>query len=188
MGAQPGSRLKVALLIAFIVVVLAGAAYLAMQFVFPSTASSLGLPVIGVDGKPAFRIQAGDILGTRVPELPITDPDVNGTLANKQDNSLFVNFINKGNGDPSGGVSPTYEVVITRDTRVYRDATLDSVNKQDSIQNLNMVVEPMAVENIRTGDIIHAWGDNRGDRLVATVVLVRVNPQKIDPLNSGSGQ
>ena len=141
-----------------------------------------------MDGKPAIRIQAGDILGTRLPELPTTDPDVNGSLANKQDTSLFVNFSDKGNGDPSRGLSPTNEVVITRDTRIYRDATLDSVNKQESIQNLSMVVEPMAVEDIHTGDIIHAWGENRGDRLVATVMLVRVNPQRIDPLNSGSGK
>ena len=79
-----------------------------------------------------------------------------------------------------------------RFSMLLRDATLDSISKQDIIQNrggtYDMVVEPMAVEDIHTGDIIHAWGENRGDRLVATVVLVRVNPQRIDPLNSGSGQ
>ena len=186
MGAHPGRRLKAALLIAALVIVLAGAAYLAMQFVFPGTASSLGLAVIGVDGKPAIRLQAGELLGTRVPELPAKDPDVNGSLTDRMGNSLMVNIMNKGNGDSSEDLDPNYEVVITRDTRVYRDATLDSVTKQDSIQNLNMVVEPMAVENIHTGDIIHAWGEIRGDRLVATVVLVRINPPKIDPLNAGS--
>ena len=161
-------------------VALAGAAYFGMQFIFPGAAASLGLPVLRAGGKQQFRIEVN-----RSPELPAADPDVDGTITSEQDNSLFFTIFSKGNSDPSASSGPINEVVITRDTKLLRDATLDLVNKQDIIRNngatLDMVVEPMAIKDIQAGDIIQVWGEKRGDRWVATDVLVMVNVSKIDP-------
>ena len=173
-------KIKLTILIAAAVVALAGAAYFGMQFIFPGAAASLGLPVLRAGGKQQFRIEVN-----RSPELPAADPDVDGTITSEQDNSLFFTIFSKGNSDPSASSGPINEVVITRDTKLLRDATLDSVNKQDIIRNngatLDMVVEPMAIKDIQAGDIIQVWGEKRGDRWVATDVLVMVNVSKIDP-------
>jgi len=75
---------------------------------------------------------------------------------------------------PSG---PTTEVVITKDTKIYRDASMDSVPKpQPGSGDVNMgiqqVLDPVDISQIVTDSMVQVWGQKRGDRLIADTIVV----------------
>jgi len=167
---MPNSRLRLIFLIVAGVALLAGAAYLAMLYVFPGSniARSLGLP--GANGKTGIRIEQ-----LRAPELPATDPNAEGSITAVQDNSLFIT--QTAEGDQGGGQS--IEVVVSHATHLYRDATMDNTSKADIIRSgsrtVDMIVQPMKIADVAAGDDLVAWGELRGTRLIATDVLVMKN-------------
>ncbi len=98
-----------------------------------------------------------------------------GSLETRQDNSLMVR------PDSKGAPAALVEVVLTKDTRLYRNATGDQLHGASSAgTTIQMVVAPYRSDQIAVGDRIIAWGGRRGDRLVAEVVM-------IEPQASGSG-
>ncbi len=103
-------------------------------------------------------------------ELPPTNGDVGGLVSAVQDQTVTV-----APKAPAGVNSPPVQVVITTATKVYRDATRDNglniVNGK--VQQHVVTYDPGL---IKVGDGLVAWGDQRGDRLAATVVMVVVPP------------
>ena len=131
----------------------------------------------------------------RAPELPQSAPDVRGQLVEAKDNSLTVSTFGEGlaggkvsastssgsGNSPStstGGdssASTTTEVVVTQNTKVYRDTTFDAMSGGPPADGkIQQKVEPYTLaQAAKDGvDSVTAWGAKRGDRLVADVVVL----------------
>jgi hypothetical protein len=113
---------------------------------------------------------------TPAPELPIVHPDLTGVVTRIQDNSLFVTQATNvsTNAPPSG---PVTEVVVSQKTLIYRDTTLNTVPtpRPGTTTNLGVqqVVELADLSSISTDSFVQVWGQQRGDRLNADMILVQ---------------
>jgi hypothetical protein len=76
-----------------------------------------------------------------------------------------------------GSGAPVTEVVITHDTKIYKDTTWESFGFSDvdeSAETSNTIeqkVEPGPANEIGTSAMVTVWGERRGDRVVATFIL-----------------
>ncbi len=119
-------------------------------------------------------------------ELPDTPPEAAGIFVRRQDNSFFV-----GTGgvtmevlqeeDGTGEIESSYdgpvlEVVVVNETQVYKDVTLTDLEEPPSSGVVKQKLEPGSIEEIGDNSSIQAWGERRGDRVVASV-LVYSQPQ-----------
>lgn len=116
------------------------------------------------------------------PELPTDQPGVGGVFLRQEDNSYFVGTgstsvsIQVENGETSTAVDhsgPEIEVVVTGDTIFYEDITEvsfeSSESKEQTLQQVVRQVDPPA--ELSQGASISVWGERRGDRITATVVV-----------------
>jgi hypothetical protein len=114
-------------------------------------------------------------------ELPDAKPDVAGLFASRKDNSIFVtqgdHFMAMVNKDGSvstqtDGNGQQIEIVVTTDTTIYKDVTqppdVKSVPTDGKVQQQ---VAPGSLDEISTNSFVSAWGDKRGDRLIAKVLV-----------------
>ncbi|MCK6627069.1 MAG: hypothetical protein L6R45_18070 [Anaerolineae bacterium] len=124
------------------------------------------------------------------PELPPTPPEVNGLFVRREDNSIFVGTgeiemaitMDQATGERQSSSSysgPVLEVVITRETTIYRDETGFPEPGQVSggKQTIQQVVKPVesleALGEDTKNTEIQAWGTRSGDRVVAQVLVYR---------------
>lgn len=163
-----------------LVLLLAGGAFvLAQQLAGGSLLSQLG-------GGPRVKLASGD--GKVVDaefvasdELPDASPEVSGAYSSRQDNSLFVDeteggFFISGNDDGTFSVTNTTgnikEVVVTGETQVYVDVTLEDIdNAVDDDGKIYQTLRAGTVEEIGEMSFVRAWGERRGDRLIADLLL-----------------
>ncbi len=146
----------------------AGVAYLAMRLLNPNPSAFGNLQLPGVNADPNAQKSDASVEVELAPEIPAVAPDLVGLLVEKKDNNLIVRPQSKG-----GGEAQMTEVVITGDTQIYRNATGDNLNEPPPPgAMIQMVVEPWTVNQIDSGDNIIVWGEQRGDRLNAKVVLI----------------
>lgn len=116
------------------------------------------------------------------PELPTDQPGVGGVFLRQEDNSYFVGTgstsvsIQVENGETSTAVDhsgPEVEVVVTGDTIFYEDITKVSFeaseSKEQTVQQEVREVEQPS--ELAKGASMAVWGERRGDRIVATVVV-----------------
>ncbi len=114
-------------------------------------------------------------------ELPQSPPDVTGIFSRREDNSIFVT---SGDGtytvmvDESGNViadtggnAQEVEVVVTGDTVVYKDVTQSQFDGPPAGGKIQQKVEPGSADEIGQNSFVTVWGEKRGDRLIASVVL-----------------
>jgi hypothetical protein len=170
---------------AVLILLLAGAAFVGARLL-----NGQGLPGLSSGGGPGFslggnggknvRINAGDILPAK--ELPQTPADVRGLFDHRQDNSIFIGtgkVMMSVKKDPSGNVQtssshdgPTVEVVVTTQTKIYMDVTMnqfDGPPPQD--QKIQQVLEAGSVDEVGQNSMITAWGKKTGDRFIAEVLV-----------------
>jgi hypothetical protein len=116
----------------------------------------------------------------RAEELPEEPPDVAGAFERRQDNSIFVNETDGGfalGKDDDGTLSVTNatgkisEVVITAETDVYVDLSMEMLDEAVAEGVLRQILEPGTVEEIGELSFVRAWGEMRGDRLVASLLV-----------------
>lgn len=167
-----------------LVLLLAGAAFLAGQLV------GEGSLVKKVVGGPRVSFSPGD--GTsvearfeRAKELPDESPDVTGFFARREDNSVFVNEA-AGDGfiismDEDGSISTNAgdketEVVVTNETLVYVDVTAESFDESFEGDTVQQKLKPGTVEEIDEYSIVMAWGDKRGERVIARLLVYTKPP------------
>jgi len=157
--------------IVFGLALLAGAAYVAVSLTVPNGPALGGLRLPGLAGTPSSKKGGGiSIDVVPAPGIPVTSPDLVGSLVEKKDNSLMTRPQTKG-----GGEAPPTEVVVTGDTKLYRNATGDSLTTPPPPgTKVQMVVETWTVAQINPGDSLIVWGARRGDRIVADVILVEL--------------
>ncbi len=179
-----------------LVAVLAGAAFVGAQLLTGKGQAGLssGPEVsIGPGGRTAYS-------DDRQPakELPHVPADARGVFDHRQDNSIFVGTGNAtftAQKDQSGHVQilsshdgPTVEVVVTPQTIVYKDVTMQqSIGKPHPNGKVQQVVEPGNLDDLSTASTITAWGKKTGDRIVADVLLYLVPVINGDPGGGGKG-
>lgn len=120
------------------------------------------------------------------PELPTQNADLRGLITDIKDNSLYVAQMNNikvsvinGNTQmlqptPEG---PYTEVVVSKDTKIWRDVTMED-NQQpsggtaDQPVEIQQKVEASDISAIASGSFVQVWGQRRGDRLIADAIVV----------------
>ncbi len=170
-----------------LILLLAGAAFVGGRLLNGQGLSDLssGIQVSnGPGGGTQVRSHGGNVIPAK--ELPQTPPDVNGIFDHRQDQSIFV-----GTGtvqvlaqkDASGKVQvssshsgPVIEVVVTTQTIIYKDVTMQQFNGKPLTpgQQIQQVVEPGSLDKIGqpgSSPIVTVWGRKTGDRYIADVIV-----------------
>ena len=161
-----------------LVLLLAGGAYMAGQLLSPG-------PEMGDADGPTIKIGMGkgpltEAVWVPAEECPTEDPDVAGAYSRRQDNSVFVNETKDGfmiSQDESGSFAVTnttgkiHEVVVTGETGVYVDSTNEQLDEAMLDGKLYQKLGPGTIEEIAGLSYVRAWGEKRGDRLIASVLI-----------------
>ena len=151
-----------------VVVVLAAASYVAISLV---TTGSIGLGALPLPGAAGGNPQRHRYEVIQPTEVPQTLPDMVGPVVAIKDQDFTVQSHSKGSVEQNG---PRTEIVIAADTKVYQDITTrDTSSIVDG--KLQMRVAPYAYNQIKVGDLLMVWGNQRGDRLTAEAVIVEVS-------------
>ena len=167
-----------------LVLLLAGAAFVGARLLngqgspFTSKGSGSG-PSLSLGG-PGGKMVKLDIEPSK--DLPQTTADVSGLFDHRQDNSIFV-----GTGrvtmafkkDPSGKVEtssshdgPTVELVVTSQTKIYKDVTMRQFDGPPPAgQKIQQVLEAGSLDDVGQSSMITAWGKKTGDRFIAEVLV-----------------
>lgn len=117
----------------------------------------------------------------RAKELPTQPMDVSGILVRRTDNSLFLgtgNITPKQVLNPDLSVriektldGPMVEVVINHATTIYKDVTAKQYQHGLPSGRVQQIIEPGSPDDIAENRTVIVWGERRGDRVVATVLL-----------------
>jgi len=160
----------------FVVLLLAGAAFVGGQLLGDQnqvTGEESGPRVIrsGPGGTQSLEIVPAE-------ELPSAPADVKGLYVRREDNSLFVGtgevMLNIRDGEViSDYDGPEIEAVVTHDTVVYRDKTQYGTDEAED-GKIQQVVKPGSLEEIEKHSLISAWGQERGSRLFAEVLVYKI--------------
>ena len=161
-----------------LVLLLAGGAFMAGRLL------SAG-PEAGDQDGPTIKIGMGkgplvEVQWVPAEECPTADPEVAGAYARRQDNSIFVDETQDGfriSQDESGSFSVTnttgqiHEVVVTGESSVYVDTTNEEIDEALSDGKLYQKLKAGSIEEIADLSYVRAWGERRGDRLIASVLI-----------------
>jgi hypothetical protein len=195
----PAPKSKAPLYIALglvLIIALVSAAFLAGRLLNQTAAPSGSQGVRPFEGAggvagPGAGGPGGDVMSVQVqvnpaPELPKLPPEVTGPFVSREDNRLFIGTCNTGiaigeaSGESSGGGprvevqgcgdGPQVEVVVTQDTRVYRETTqLDP--SQPPSGAIQQTVAPGSVDELSGDTMVIVWGRRTGDRVIAEVLM-----------------
>lgn len=116
-------------------------------------------------------------------EVPQTQPDASGIFDHRQNNSVFIGTgkvqvqVQPGPNGSVGSAShsgPTVEVVVTTQTMLYRDTTMDQYNDKalpNGSPTIQQVLEPGTLDDLGQGSMLTVWGKKTGDRFIADVLV-----------------
>lgn len=167
---------------AVLVAALLAAAFLAGRLfnrTTPTGPQGLDLPngAVGFgNGGPGDDTFSVELQVTRAAELPQLPPEVTGMFVKREDNRLFLSTGNMGvaisGGDvaQSNGDGPPVEVVVTQDTKVYRENTQLDPGKPPS-GPIQQTVAPGSVDELTDNTAVIVWGRRTGDRVIADVLM-----------------
>lgn len=175
------------------VAVLGGAAYVASQMLNQSKpqAGAGGGQMILQGGAPGAGAQMREFKMPKIkraPDLPASAPDLTGLYLRRQDNSLFIGTGNVTLAIPPAGASggqmsaktdgPMVEVVITRNTQIYKDTTPITFEAIELGKEIQQKVELIGsldelADQLDEASGLTVWGTRNGDRYIAQMVLYR---------------
>ena len=137
--------------------------------------------------EPGGNFPSGPLLiePKRAAELPAQEPDSAGIVVRREDNALFIgtNIVKFDTvRDASGKITdtriaydgPVLEVVTTHDTIIYHDVT--EIDRQKVVNQIQQVVKPGQLDDIRANAALQVWGERHGDRLIARVMVYSYLP------------
>lgn len=123
----------------------------------------------------------------RAPELPQTLVDVEGVFDHRQDNKIFVGtggmttVVQPGGAPQTSHDGPTVEVLVTNETKIYKDVTMNQFSgPPPEGQQVQQVVQPGSLDEVGQGSMLTMWGTKSGDQITASV-LVYALPNSITP-------
>lgn len=114
-------------------------------------------------------------------ELPDSTPDLVGVFVRREDRSVFV-----GTGNVTMGMSisdggemetsanydgPVLQVVTTRDTLIYQDATDMQFDNPPADGKIQQVVKPGSLDDMAKNNLVTVWGERQGDRVIARILV-----------------
>jgi flagellar basal body-associated protein FliL len=201
--AKKSRRLLWVILGVALVLILGAAAYLGGRYLQKGPTAlgggngGLFLSSNGPGGQVSRSISKNDIIPA--PELPQAAADATGVFVRRQNNSFFIGTgkvtlqvrkqADNPNSTPQTASSydgPVVEVVVTNNTKVYRNDTFQNIKDLPSNgTKIQQKVVPGSVDEIGQNSIINAWGKKTGDRLVADVLLIN-NPIVMTAPGSGN--
>ncbi len=167
-----------------LIVLLAGAAFIGARLLngqgLPLVSSGGPIVSLGKGGENSVRINADDIQPAK--ELPKIPADVRGLFDHRQDNSLFIGTgkvtigvkrDQAGNVEPpSSHDGPVVEVVVTAQTKVYRDVTMKQFNgPPPQGQKIKQVLEEGSLDEVGQASMLTVWGKKTGDRFIAEILV-----------------
>jgi hypothetical protein len=120
-------------------------------------------------------------------ELPTSRPEITGSFAERKDNSIFVQAFSMDgttssmSGGSTGRViavgsdapannAPKVEVVITNQTKIYRDSTDFGKPQPGKSTTIQQTVEPGSLDDLHAQTMVTVWGRKNGDRIIADVI------------------
>ena len=182
-NAAPPKKKRTGLIVTGVValmVLLAGAAFVGGRLLNNQPAQPNGKGGLMMKGGPGGG-QAVSLEIESAKELPEAKPDAMGLFAERKDNSIFVTIGNKfmvqvdkngtvntqtdGNGDK-------LEVVVTGDTTIYKDVTEASLDGPPPADGkVQQQIAPGSLDEIGSNSFVSAWGEKRGDRVIAKVLM-----------------
>jgi hypothetical protein len=179
-----------------VVILLTMAAFFAGRLMNQQADNPTGPQLIvgpGGAGSASAGIVSSRINVLPAPELPKTQPEINGVFTRRDDNSIYLGTSSGGgmgiisssagtssDTGPSTNISgpaydgPVVEVVTTADTKIYKETTQlepPSSSKDETDQTLQQTVEPGSLDELNTDGMVTVWGTRTGDRIVADVIL-----------------
>lgn len=187
--AKKSRRLLWVILGVVLVLVLAAAAFLGGRYLQRGPAAIGGgnggvyLSSNGPGGPVSRSISKNDIIPA--PEIPKAAADATGIFVRRQNNSFFIGTgkvtlqikkqADNPNSTPQASSSydgPMVEVVVTNNTKVYRDNTFTKLKDLPSNgTKIQQKVVSGSLDEIGQNSFINAWGKKTGDRLIADVIL-----------------
>ena len=100
--------------------------------------------------------------------LPAGQPDFMAKVSDIKDNSVYITSDAK----LQQGAGTVYELVIVQETKIYRDTTGENPPPPVSATSVQQTVVQVDVSQIVQGDQLAVWGQPRGTRWIASVVLI----------------
>jgi hypothetical protein len=175
---------KLYIVLGLVVMVVAAAAFVAGRLLNAQAGPLGGMFPIGNGGwagSAAFSISM-----TPAPEIPTGQADVTGVLVKRDDNTLTLQSMGGAgvmvSSSGEGGVvsfspadgntdAPTFEVVVTGETKIWRDATQFNGPPSDGGETfIQQVVEEGSLDDLNNQTMIMVWGRKNGDRIIAEVI------------------
>lgn len=153
-----------------LLVLLVGAAFVGGRLLARQPQEGWGVTYTGEGGEGAVH-HFGPV--ERPEELPDEEPDVCGVVTRRDGNSLFLGTGSYSVGVGEDGVTeldydgPEVEVVVTHDTEIYQE-TIELDFEADTMQR---TLEPASLDDIGQATSVQVWGEKRGDRVTARVVV-----------------
>jgi hypothetical protein len=141
----------------------------------------------GDGGEQMFVMKGAKLIPA--PGLPTGEPEVAGLFQRREDQSLFIGtgeirmtvMIPEKGGEPVAEAKangPTVEVVVNRNTEIYKDTSEISMEARRDGLEVQQTVEmfdslDQLLEELGTTDELSIWGQKSGDRVIATVIVYR---------------
>jgi hypothetical protein len=164
-----------------LVLLVGGAAFLGGRLV-NGEGQGFSLP-FGIDGNGEAR-QGLYLQVEPAKEIPTAEQTAIGAFIRRADNSVFIGTGKRaqvrpanqsGNVTTPTGYSSEIEVVVTHDTRVYRDVTdRQFKSPPQNGQRVQQVVEAGQIEEIGEDSNVQVWGRQNGNRIIADVLLYSI--------------
>jgi hypothetical protein len=202
---QPKNKRKNNLIFAgviLLIAILAGAAFLAGTLMNKKTNNSNG-PVTVMQGGPnggGMSVKKVVNMDQIIPakELPTVQADVNGVFVSRSGSTFTIGtgdvgitVMQSGSGqiDPQTSYNgPTYEVVLTKNTVVYKDTTQFDPSTTDSSTAIQQTVAIGSLDDLNSMAMISVWGKKTGNRYVADIILYTTPQMKVNGGSVGPGK
>jgi hypothetical protein len=170
-----------------LVALLLGAAFVAGRLLkMPSGADEGAVTVVGEGGQMTMRKEFESPEG-----FPDRAPNVTGMMQKVENNSIFVEASNgpvtvlaRQEGDQmnvdmqSEGDTTTVEIVVTRETQLYRNlVAFPMAQGGPSTDKIEPEIVPATLDELEGQVMVMAWGERKGDRLIAEAVLCTIFPR-----------
>lgn len=142
--------------------------------------------IVGLGGPNAGGVSISIDDVTPAPELPDAKPDITGLFVERKDNTIIVQAMSfaVGVGGISGNSSMdeesgvTVEIVVTGQTKIYKDVTELPAPVNGEIHNVQQAADEGTLDDLNSQSFLSIWGRRSGDRMIAEV-LFYTNPESI---------